>query len=64
MAEFTFSTDTPLLSLKDFNKNGTEWREIRYTGVINGKLVCIRLTNRLGRLLFFKEASTDGTITY
>ena len=71
IAEFTFSTYTSLLSFKnfnidfrDFNKYGTEWKEIRCTSTINGKPVCIRLTNRLGRLLFFKEISTDGATTY
>lgn len=64
LAELTFSTRTRLLDFKDFNNCGTKWKEIRYTGILNGKLVCVRLTNRLGRLLFFKEISIDGTMTY
>lgn len=64
LVELTFSTRTRLLDFKDFNSCGTKWKEIRYTGILNGKLVCVRLTNKLGRLLFFKEISTDGTMTY
>ena len=64
LVELTFSTHTRLLDVKDFNSCGTKWKEIRYTGILNGKLVCVRLANRLGRLLFFKEISIDGTMTY
>lgn len=58
--EFTFSTYASFSSYSD----GIEWREIRYTSTIDGKPVCIRLTNNWSRLIFRKGISIDGAWTY
>lgn len=57
---FTFSTYASFSSQYD----GIEWREIRYTGAIDRKPICVRLFNNLNRLIFCKAVSMNGARTY